>query len=297
MKFMLDPEKCRINDERLAALKDRHYGKRAVIIGNGPSLKMEDLGRLKNEITFASNRIYLAFDQTDWRPTYYSICDAVVGKENHGIVKDLPVHKILAGSVREFYQDDPDAIFVNFPRSEDEKNTWVDDKGVVRMQGAVPPKEPFLRKMARWMGLQPAVSAKADVEALKNDINWPVSWNLLRGARAGHSVVNLALKIAYWMGIREVYVIGCDHNFVVPDTKTGEVVYHNEVILSEGEVNHFHPEYRKPGEKWTVPQLDTMAQEFAYARWVYETDGRSIKNASRRTKLEVWDRVDFDSVF
>jgi len=58
---------------RLQALKNIHQGKRCFIIGNGPSLKAEDLTKLykKDEITFAFNRIYNIFPQTAWRPTYY----------------------------------------------------------------------------------------------------------------------------------------------------------------------------------------------------------------------------------
>ena len=55
--------------------KNVHKGERCFIIGNGPSLKIEDLEMLKNEITFAVNRIYLLFERTDWRPTYYCVID------------------------------------------------------------------------------------------------------------------------------------------------------------------------------------------------------------------------------
>ena len=53
-------ELCDSCDAKLKALKDCHRGRRAVIVGNGPSLNVADLERLKDEITFASNKIYLA---------------------------------------------------------------------------------------------------------------------------------------------------------------------------------------------------------------------------------------------
>ena len=62
----------------LKSVKDKHKGERCFIIGNGPSLTPEDLGMLKNEITFSSNRIYNIFSKTDWRPTYYAIFDGLV---------------------------------------------------------------------------------------------------------------------------------------------------------------------------------------------------------------------------
>jgi hypothetical protein len=57
--------------KKLKKFKNKHKGKRCFIIGNGPSLTGEDLDKLKNEVTFAFNRIYYIFDKTDWRPTYY----------------------------------------------------------------------------------------------------------------------------------------------------------------------------------------------------------------------------------
>lgn len=60
-----------VNDARMAKYKDKHFGRRAFVIGNGPSLRISDLERLRNEITFASNRIYVCFGETSWRPTYY----------------------------------------------------------------------------------------------------------------------------------------------------------------------------------------------------------------------------------
>lgn len=50
-------------------------GKRCFIIGNGPSLTLDDLDSLQNEITFASNGIFNIFDKVNWRPTYYFLGD------------------------------------------------------------------------------------------------------------------------------------------------------------------------------------------------------------------------------
>ncbi|NHK97935.1 glycosyltransferase [Rubrivivax benzoatilyticus] len=55
---------------RLAALRGAHAGQTAWIIGNGPSVRTEDLDRLQGRLCFAFNRFYLAHDQTRLRPTY-----------------------------------------------------------------------------------------------------------------------------------------------------------------------------------------------------------------------------------
>lgn len=61
--------------EKLKEIKNKHKGERVFIIATGPSLKLGDLEKLKNEVTFSMNSICLAFEETDWRPTYYAIQD------------------------------------------------------------------------------------------------------------------------------------------------------------------------------------------------------------------------------
>jgi hypothetical protein len=45
--------------------------KRCFVLGNGPSLKDTNLDLLKDEYSFAINRIDLLYDKYDWRPSVY----------------------------------------------------------------------------------------------------------------------------------------------------------------------------------------------------------------------------------
>jgi hypothetical protein len=59
-----------LNDWRLARRKNIHKGRIAFLIGNGPSVRIDDLEKLGSHITFCCNRFFLAYDQTHFRPTY-----------------------------------------------------------------------------------------------------------------------------------------------------------------------------------------------------------------------------------
>lgn len=65
------------NAKRLLSYRDRYAGQRCFLIGNGPSLRMEDLEKLNGEVSFACNIIYKVFDKVSWRPTYHFISDVV----------------------------------------------------------------------------------------------------------------------------------------------------------------------------------------------------------------------------
>lgn len=62
---------------KLSKLHNTKCGKTCFVIGNGPSLNAEDLDILSNNNIdcFAANRVYLMYEKTKWRPTYYMCQD------------------------------------------------------------------------------------------------------------------------------------------------------------------------------------------------------------------------------
>jgi len=237
-------------EHRLMALEDIHKGKRGFIIGNGPSLQINDLDRLKNEITFASNKIYLAFDQTAWRPTYYTVLDVLVAQNNQHAISQL-------------------------------KNlTKIFDKAV----------EPYFGRDKNIIWLSYCAPSTQDGELL-----FDFSTDAFLGIYPGWSVIYEQLQLAFYMGIREIYLIGIDFKFVLsPSTERQSL--HGEILAHQGEINHFHPDYRQMGEQWTTPQLDKQYQAFICAKDTLEKYGGAIYNASRKTALDVFPQVDFDTI-
>jgi hypothetical protein len=90
--------------------------KRAFIIGNGPSLRVEDLNTLhKNgEVCFGSNRIYKVFKETEWRPSYYVIEDTptAVASANE-IVKEVPCKIFSADYLKTYLGEQPNITYFN----------------------------------------------------------------------------------------------------------------------------------------------------------------------------------------
>lgn len=76
----------------LKKYKDIYAEKRCFVIGNGPSLTVEDLETIERngEISFAANGIYHIYDSTSWRPSHYVIVDLIGYKDwvKHGMPAD-----------------------------------------------------------------------------------------------------------------------------------------------------------------------------------------------------------------
>ncbi|MFO7584296.1 MAG: hypothetical protein R6W69_06160 [Anaerolineales bacterium] len=99
----------------LAALKDIHKGQRAFIIGNGPSLKNTDMSKLKGEITFGMNRIYLMFPELGFRTTYLSVVNDLVIEQTAEDLAGLDLPKFLTWRSRRFFSNLPTIQPSNLP--------------------------------------------------------------------------------------------------------------------------------------------------------------------------------------
>ncbi|MFH2038776.1 MAG: 6-hydroxymethylpterin diphosphokinase MptE-like protein [Chloroflexota bacterium] len=86
----------RYSKHNLAQLHNSQIGKRCFIIGNGPSLRHLDLFKLKNEITFGMNRIYLLFPEMGFSTTYFVSINDLVIQQCAGDIRALTMPRFLA---------------------------------------------------------------------------------------------------------------------------------------------------------------------------------------------------------
>lgn len=102
---------------RIKKLKGRKKGKRCFVVGNGPSLTVEQLEAIKKEDCFSANRIYKMFDKTSWRPLYYVVQDKY--DSTKGFYENLEVKTLFVSDFywREHGIKNPNAICYHIHRT------------------------------------------------------------------------------------------------------------------------------------------------------------------------------------
>lgn len=233
------------NNRQLIGLKNRHKGKRAFIIGNGPSLRKTDLRLLKDEVTIGCNGLFLIFDEMGYLPTYYTVEDRLVAEDRAEVINRITgTTKVFPADLKYCLKADSDTIFIN-----------------------------FLRKYEGFPKL---------TESFETHVYW------------GGTVTLLNIQLAWYLGIREVYLIGVDHNYQPPtnaDEQKGPVIKSHS-----NDVNHFHPDYFGPGYRYHDPKVERMEEAYIEAKRFFEKNGGVIYNATAGGKLEVFPRVLFESI-
>jgi hypothetical protein len=235
------------NDGLLASFYNKHINERAFILGNGPSLRKCNLEKLKKEITFGVNSIYLNYENMGYYPSYYVIEDPLVAEDRRDEINSYKgAIKFIGNALNYSLNDTSTTVWMNVLYRYDEYHNF-----------------PYFSK------------------------------NALRKIWVGGTVSYLCMQLAYYMGFKEVILLGFDHSYELPEDS---IVDGNRILSQSDDPNHFHPDYFGKGYRWHDPNLNRMEMAYKKARDVFEEEGRQIINATVGGKLEVFNRVNFDDL-
>ncbi len=134
---------------------------------------------------------------------------------------------------------------------------------------------------------------KENLMFVRNSFNSDFSTDLVKqGAGNSKSVAYTCLQLAYFMGCTEVILIGKDHSY------NTEGVGNARFANSTGnESNHFIEGYYKKGMKWGVPDYKMEEYTYQLAKKAFENNGRKILDATIDGKLQVFEKIDYYSLF
>lgn len=103
------------------------------------------------------------------------------------------------------------------------------------------------------------------------------------------TVTNVALQLAFFMGFRDVALVGADHSY-------NQVGKPNSTVKAEGkDGNHFDPNYFGHGASWQLADLAQSEIGYLTARKAFEAAGGRVVNATTGGHLEVFERTTLES--
>lgn len=265
----------------LRKYKNKYAGQRCFIIGNGPSLKPADLDKIKENGVFsiASNRIYLIFNDTEWRPDIYTTVDFVgIGASFHHMNALKSKMKIIPVTPKEKVYPVEGAYFVPL-------TTSIQD---------------YL-----WM-------VRGTLPAFSSDITSKV-YN-------GKTITYINFQIAAYLGFKEIILLGVDHFFSRQCYLPDDLKYYDwerdkdhyikgdnlnlsfvtETKTFEGVKDHFCDNYSDGLDELKISagySIEEVTRAYKMAKKYAESHGIKILNATRGGKLNVFKRVNFDSLF
>ena len=243
-----------MSNDKFLKWKDVYSGGRCFLIGNGPSLRMDDLDKLKssNAYSMGCNFINKAFDKTEWRPNFYCCSEDSAILLNKDFIFNSPLDaKFIANCpreiIRELFNDLPEDVCV------------------------------FFRAMSS--------------NAITKDPT--------KILYSGGSVMCSMLSIALFMGFKEIILLGVD-NTAPPTVFTHNFSNANGHFYKEN-VDELE-ERKQIMSSWALDNdfelyANQLNATYSLIKEHAKKQSANIFNATRGGKLEVFERVDFDSLF
>lgn len=226
----------------LQSLKNIHRGERCFIVATGPSLQLSDLELIKNEVCFSCNSIVKLLNKTNWRPEYYFMYDKDVYKN---IKSDITENQEY---IKNFFHPYDWEYFHHNSR-------------------------PYILKRDSWY-------SHKEKEFLRYFFNSKLqfSHDISKVVYRGGSVVHVMMQFAFFMGFKEIYLLGCDLNFLGPSIHAKGLSYDRP--------SSFSPERAKSG----------MLEDYELIKEIMKKRNINVYNSTRGGYLDVFERVNLEDI-
>ena len=106
----------------------------------------------------------------------------------------------------------------------------------------------------------------------------------------GLTVTYSCIQLAAYMGFSEIYLLGVDHNYSVEIDSDGNIIKHDD------HVKNYFDEAAVSINDINLPKVVEMTRAYLSAEKYSRDHGFRIYNATRGGKLEVFERVNFDTI-
>lgn len=253
---------------RNAAFRGTHRGERCFIVGNGPSVKEQDLSLLADEQVFSMNYAYKMEHFAQMRPNFHLYMD--------GSCFDEELHKPADFTDVLQKADNPVCFLPYLPA-----------KQYVERHPEMEALRPYyLFPYYAFTGF---------------DMGFPVHGELEEGISNFYTVVQYAILIAVYMGFAEIYLLGCDCTGILTDlavmqqqSEVGGYAYdfdeEDQRRLKAFYETHIHLEDTFFG--WA-----NIFKGYRYVGAYCAQHGVKLLNATRTTALDTVPRVRYESLF
>lgn len=242
--------------DKNAVLSNRHQGERCFILATGPSIKKQDLTLLRDETCIAVSNFFVHPDYATIKPRYHCIA---------------PYHPPITEEAWQIWMAELSAgvgdATMFFGLSDLERNTH---------NGLFVDKDAhFLDFRGTWE------STRAKGVDLTRRIPGP------------QSVPVMALLIAIYMGFRSIYLLGCDHDWILHFGNSTHFYNEHEHALNRNSYNEwagsdFGSECRAYVNLW---------DQYKEIRGIVKLLSIEIYNATEGGVLDVFPRSAYEMIF
>lgn len=246
-------------------LKNKHVNERCFILGSGPSIKKQDIELLKNENTIALNNFY---------------------------VHDK-FSKIVEGNGQKYYLTAP----THDPQSREEWVNWLTD-----MSKNMASNVTMLFGVTNYENNIKDIVEKNKLFN-KNPIHWyvpvgnsyfdEINYDPTKFVTTANTSSIYSLFYALYMGFSEIYLVGCDHNYICFQSES-EFRFYDKAMHQKMENERLNALHKLSNN---TRELIAQAEIFKMYHKLKDSSKAKIINLSPVSLLDIFEKMSFESVY
>ncbi len=247
------------------SLKNKHKGERCFILATGPSVKKQDLSGLEGELCVAVSHFFLHRDIKTISPRYH----------------------VLAPYHPPFNFDDLQKVFSGFEQAYSDETTYVFGHRPYEFSIC-----DFLKMYPEHVKTRTYFIDYSNSPPLDDQNHLLAStWDIGKKPFETRTVIYSAIQLAAYMGCKEIYLLGCDHDYL-HDTK--RVTNHHFYPEKEGvsDVDHLSA---FTTERW-FEEYYLRWKQYRLMREYLKSIGCEIYNSTHGGMLDVFPRLPLHEV-
>lgn len=244
-----------------------HKGRRCFILGCGPSINEQNLLPLKNELCISVSQFYLHQHFAQIKPAYH------MHAPNHPPFDRTDMEKIIFGQNKIFENHKP-ICFYGHRKYEHSLYNCFKNLNILH--------DPQIRFINYWHNVTINES-----NYLKKDL-----WDISKMPFQPNTVIFCAIQLAVYMGIQTIYLLGCDHDYLVDLKRTIGIHFYNEKAGLDDNKN-----LKQFNSERFFEEYYTRWKRYRLMRQYADLNCMKIFNATKGGMLDVFDRIEFDKLF
>ena len=243
-----------------------HLNQRCFILATGPSINKQDLRPLKNEHCISVGGFYLHKDISQISPEYH------VEAPNHPPF-EIDAIRLSFNGYKNYFSENT-TIFLGYAPYEFSYVNFLQ-------------KNPEFNKKNIYF-----LNYIRSPQLIKENYIQPKIWDLTKCLFGCRTVIYSAIQVAVYMGFNQIYLLGCDHDYLV-DVKrvSNHHFYKEEDGISD--VEHLSA---FTSERW-FEEYYYRWKQYRLMNEYLTSKGVNIYNATEGGLLDVFPQVEFDKLF
>lgn len=247
----------RTTEDKIKKFKNKYEGQRCFIVATGPTLKFNNIKLLRNEMVFSTGWFPIHIEYPNIKNVFYCVSDPAFWRHTDSL--DPLLYQCMTTNKNTVYFMENTFIGVN------KRHRYFPNSSVHTLD---------------------FIYGDRTADIIQTDLTKPIQI-------AGTVIQDVIFPVVFYLGFSEIYLLGCDCDLDLKNNSDWSNAYFYSMEL----MNYKDRLHKSNAAGIKITGENSIEPQYIKFKNYFEKHSKKIYNCTSGGKLEVFERVDLDSLF